>query len=544
MTKGEGQVWTAEIDASEITEDIQFKLVVNGGWKGATSAVKISAPEGWIEGEDNWILKHTITRYKTYTVTATCAGSVATESDWTITIAGKDKRTKDVAISPASGDITAGINAELGSNYFAKNVTINLAENGAYTISAPIKAGGNITINGNGATIDASTGDNIIGIEGVNGFAKKADGTDSDHSLVNAITFKDVTITGMTKALVRDLMTKTLLETLTIDNCVMQVSDAKPFIDFDSRGYVGKVVVKNSTLWASAPTNKNFAKYGSRPKNVNEALNQEFDIQNSTIVNIGAKADFSGGQNFNNLKQNGTANNIYTLKNNIFVNCGKSGQVVVGFNNGQPSATPVWDVDKNAFNWNGADVAAAEVTKAGQKSEADIVKNCVAGVVVFADAAKGDFTLGDCAQYIAKIGDPRWIEAKKVVNVVIEATFIEGGDITSAISAAEKYLAYNETIGNITITLDKAVAYKVTAPIVACGNITINGNGAEIDASALDGNFTQMAAVENPTEWTAADVTIKGITVKGLKKGSVLQRMQELCCRELHHRRLRGRAGG
>jgi len=518
MTKGEGQVWTAEIDASEITEDIQFKLVVNGGWKGATSAVKISAPEGWIEGEDNWILKHTITRYKTYTVTATCAGSVATEADWTVTIAGKDKRTKDVTISPASGDISEAINAELGSNYFAKNVTINLAENGAYTLSGTIKAGGSVTINGNGSTIDASTGDNIVGIDGVAGFAKKADETDSDHSLVNAITFKDVTITGMQKALVRDLMTKTLLETLTIDNCVMQVSNAKPFIDFDGRGYVGKVVVKNSTLWASAPTEKNFAKYGSRPKNVNEALNQEFDIQNSTIVNIGAKADFSGGQNFNNLKQNGTANNIYTLKNNIFVNCGKSGQVVVGFNNGQPSATPVWDVDKNAFNWNGADVAAAEVTKAGQKSEADIVKNCVAGVVVFADAAKGDFTLGDCAQYIAKIGDPRWIEAKKVVNVVIEATFIEGGDITSAISAAEKYLAYNETIGNITITLDKTVAYKVTAPIVACGNITINGNGAEIDASALDGNFTQMAAVENPTEWTAADVTIKGITVKGLKK--------------------------
>ena len=518
MTKGEGQVWTTEIDGSEITEDIEFKLIVNGGWKGATSAVKISAPEGWIEGTDNWILKHTITRYKTYTVTATCAGSVATESDWTITIAGKDKRTKDVVISPASGDISEAINAELGSNYFAKNVTINLAENGAYTLSGTIKAGGSVTINGNGSTIDASTGDNIVGIDGVAGFAKKADETDSDHSLVNAITFKDVTITGMQKALVRDLMTKTLLETLTIDNCVMQVSNAKPFIDFDGRGYVGKVVVKNSTLWASAPTEKNFAKYGSRPKNVNEALNQEFDIQNSTIVNIGAKADFSGGQNFNNLKQNGTANNIYTLKNNIFVNCGKSGQVVVGFNNGQPSATPVWDVDKNAFNWNGADVAAAEVTKAGQKSEADIVKNCVAGVVVFADAAKGDFTLGDCAQYIAKIGDPRWIEAKKVVNVVIEATFIEGGDITSAISAAEKYLAYNETIGNITITLDKTVAYKVTAPIVACGNITINGNGAEIDASALDGNFTQMAAVENPTEWTAADVTIKGITVKGLKK--------------------------
>ena len=521
LTKGEGNVYTGVLDASAYEDDVEFKLVVNGDTWIGFDQLTMNAPDGWVEkpeGNDNFLLKNSSTRYKSYNITATWVSNALANKGWTVKIEGKEPRTKDVTISPASGDISEAINAELGSNYFAKNVTINLAENGAYTLSGTIKAGGSVTINGNGSTIDASTGDNIVGIDGVAGFAKKADETDSDHSLVNAITFKDVTITGMQKALVRDLMTKTLLETLTIDNCVMQVSNAKPFIDFDGRGYVGKVVVKNSTLWASAPTEKNFAKYGSRPKNVNEALNQEFDIQNSTIVNIGAKADFSGGQNFNNLKQNGTANNIYTLKNNIFVNCGKSGQVVVGFNNGQPSATPVWDVDKNAFNWNGADVAAAEVTKAGQKSEADIVKNCVAGVVVFADAAKGDFTLGDCAQYIAKIGDPRWIEAKKVVNVVIEATFIEGGDITSAISAAEKYLAYNETVGNITITLDKTVAYKVTAPIVACGNITINGNGAEIDASALDGNFTQMAAVENPTEWTAADVTIKGITVKGLKK--------------------------
>ncbi|MBO5580635.1 MAG: hypothetical protein J5952_09505, partial [Prevotella sp.] len=192
MTKGEGQVWTAEIDASEITEDIQFKLVVNGGWKGATSAVKISAPEGWIEGEDNWILKHTITRYKTYTVTATCAGSVATEADWTVTIAGKDKRTKDVTISPASGDISEAINAELGTEYFAKNVTINLVENGAYTISESITAGGNIAINGAaGATIDASA----LKVPFIQlSDAPTGSKNDKDAYLVDAVTIKDVKI--------------------------------------------------------------------------------------------------------------------------------------------------------------------------------------------------------------------------------------------------------------------------------------------------------------------------------------------------------------
>lgn len=283
------------------------------------------------------------------------------------------------------------------NNTKAGNIIFNLAEDGSYTlksaegVSATIKGAYDITINGNGATIDASEGDNIVAIDKVKEFAKKADGSDSDHSYVNAITFKDVTIKGMKKALVRDLMTKTLLETLTIDNCVIEASNAKVVIDFDGKGYVGKVVVKNSTIWAAAPTNKHFAKYGSRPKNVDESFNQEFDVQNSTFVNISPNTNLDGGQNLNNLKQQGTEYNIYTLKNNIFMNCGKSGQVVVGFNGGQTSSTPVWDVDGNVFNWNGADVSATEVSKAGKKSDEDIVKNSHAGIIEFTDAANGDF---------------------------------------------------------------------------------------------------------------------------------------------------------
>ena len=369
----------------------------------------------------------------------------------------------DIVVNPediTDGDITKALSdkiASYGEDVRVKNITINLAEGEAYTLSATIKGAYDITINGNGATIDASNGDNIVAIDKVNAFAKKSDGSDSDHSYVSAITFKDVTIKGMKKALIRDLMTKTLLETLTIDNCVMEVSDQKPFIDFDGRGYVGKVVVKNSTIWAAAPTNKNFAKYGSRPKNVDEAFNQEFDIQNSTFVNIAPKPDFSGGQNLNNLKQTGTANNIYTLKNSIFVNTGKSGQVVTGFNGGQVSATPVWDVDTNVFNWNGADVSANEVSKAGKKDNEDIVKNSHAGIIEFTDAANGDFNgrftaapvkedaeESSRASEVATLlncGDPRWtIEWKQGYAINIDAKF---GDVTTV---PADYAAEGETV--------------------------------------------------------------------------------------------------
>lgn len=477
---------------------------------GTGTANVLTIPGSWTFYSDNnyW--------YNLYTET-----SITMNEGSTIAYPGLD-----IDISPATGtDISAAITEAQGTAAKLGNVKITLAKDGAYTLSAPIKAGGNITINGNGATIDASTGDNIIGIEGVNGFAKKADGTDSDHSLVNAITIKDVTIKGMTKALVRDLMTKTLLETLTIDNCVIQASNAKVVVDFDGRGYVGKVVVKNSTIWAAAGTGKHFAKYGSRPKNVNDGpLNQEFDVQNSTFVNIAANADFGGGANFNNFSQKGTANNIYTLKNNIFVNCGKNGQVVVGFNAGQTSSTPVWDVDKNAFNWNGADVAAAEVTKAGKKDDVDIVQNIVPGIVAFASEtaiADGNFKLANCAQNTSHIGDPRWLDATVEPEAEDITISPASGDISDALFNVTG--AVNKKAKNVTINLTADAAYTVTEPIVAGGSIAINGAaGATIDASALTAPFIQMSATPGVAAnekggYPIDGITIKDVTITGVK---------------------------
>ena len=69
------------------------------------------------------------------------------------------------------GDITAAIAAK-AAGAPVKSLTINLAENGAYTISAAIKAAGDVAINGAaGATIDASAADveggvNFIELQG------------------------------------------------------------------------------------------------------------------------------------------------------------------------------------------------------------------------------------------------------------------------------------------------------------------------------------------------------------------------------------------
>ena len=338
----------------------------------------------------------------------------------------------DINITVESGkDIAAEVEAA-ADGAPVKSINVTLKADGSYTIGSSLTSQGNVIINGNGATIDASSlSDPVITLSGGTTFAPKAAGTESDHVLVENVTDKDVTISGQKGALLRDAQ-KSLVETVTIENSVVEMPAAgKNVLDFNSKGYAGKVIVKNSTIWSAGKNTGFFAQYGSRPKNVNGDLLQEFDFENSTIVNI------ANGKNFNDLKQNGTAQNVYTIKNNIFSDCGKAGQVVVGFNKGQNSATPVWDVDGNTFLLDGADNSAAEISKAGQKNGEDIVKNCLESDPEFADAANGDFTVGESTdQAELETGDPRWL---------VEYAGGEGDatDLLAEIDEAKKLLKYS-----------------------------------------------------------------------------------------------------
>lgn len=319
---------------------------------------------------------------------------------------------KDIEIAAADitdGDITAAIETALAGDY-ANNVTINLAA-GNYTVSKPIVAAGNVIINGNGASIDASTLANpFITLSGTTEYVTLPDNTkDAAHLFIESVILKDLTIKGMPDAIIFDTQ-KTLLKNLTIDNCDIQVPN-KVFINFQSKGYVETVTVKNSTIW-STNNAQFFAQYGSRLKNLNGAevagWLQTFDIRNSTFYNIAT------GKNVCDFQMNSQKCNVYTLKNNIFVNCGKEGQTVVGFNKGGTSPNPIWTVDGNIFNYNGADKSAAETSKAGKKDGENIVKNSIAGVVTFTDAANGDFGGSIDGQVAwgseapATVGDPRW----------------------------------------------------------------------------------------------------------------------------------------
>ena len=90
----------------------------------------------------------------------------------------------------------------------------------------------------------------------------------------------------------------------------------------------------------------------------------------------------------------------------------------------------------------------------------------------------------------------------------------EGGDISEALAAACEFT----NVGDIVINLKEGVTYTVSQPIVAPYSLTVNGNGATIDASALEAALITTPAGDL-AEWMEGSLVIKDVTVKGVKKG-------------------------
>ena len=465
-------------------------------------------------------------------------------ADAVVIIATFQRIAEDIIVNSEDiegGDIAAALQKKIDEKLYVdeegneapcrvKDIFIYLASGEAYTLSGTLTAPNNILLQGGAedgddlATITMAEGmtDNIITLDGTEALAQKPDGTDSDHKLIADVTIDGVAIYGMQAALVKDAQ-KTLVENLTISNSIVEAPAAgKNVLDFNSKGYAGKVTVVNSSIYANGKNTGFFAQYGSRPKNVNGDWLQEFDVQNSTFANI------ANGKNICDLKQNGTAQNVYTLKNNIFVDCGKNGQTVVGFNKGQSSATPQWDVDGNVFNWGGLDTSAAETTKAGQKDGEDIVKNSLAGRVEFADIAEPDLggrmILAPGVEAPESMpGDPRWtLTTAEGFNI----TVIVSKDGTGSASAEYTYAAEGDEVG---LTTTPAEGYEIEAIVMTDANgkllDTVDGDSFVMPGEdvIIVVTYTKTTGIDDVTTAESEEgawFTIKGIRIdKPVQKG-------------------------
>ena len=303
---------------------------------------------------------------------------------------------KDVllAVEPGS-DISTVLEAELAGAE-AKSIEIILAV-GDFTITKPIICAGNVDISGSKpSTIDASA------LEGP--MIQMPDAAPTEITKIDNINISELTIKGLKQALFYSSQKNYDIAQFNIIDCVIELAANATTIDFTKGSAARNINVLNSTIYAPTATTSSFysSQGGQKMTELDANAIQTFTFKGNTMYNL-AKS-----KNFFSHRQSNQKWLAYDAENNIFVNCGKSGQTIKGMNGGQGGVNPAWTIVGNAFNFDGADTSANEET--GDADEP--VKDSVAGTIAFTDAANGDFngsfTLAEGATKPDALGDGRW----------------------------------------------------------------------------------------------------------------------------------------
>ena len=343
----------------------------------------------------------------------------------------------DIEISPADGDIAAALKAETDKVAKVGNITINLTKDVTYTVGATLVAPNSITINGNGAIIDASALEaNMIQWTNIDAAATwtKAD-----------VSISGVTVKGLKKALFFSNSKYYYGDFSLINSVVEQAGDATTF-DYTKGSVAINFMVSGSTIYAPTATTKSLysSQGGQKATEYKDDATQSFAFLLNTMYNL------AKGKNFFSHRQSNQKWLAYGVQSNIFVNCGKSGQVIKGMNGGQSGANPTWAISGNAFNFEGADTSADEST--GDDEEP--VKESVAGVMTFANVETpdfgGTFEMPAGATAPTALGDPRWTIT---YTNVLDKLYIMGNGTTGGWDATTE-MTFNEQTQAFEYTLE------------------------------------------------------------------------------------------
>ncbi len=343
-----------------------------------------------------------------------------------------------ISLAPATGaDLAAELAAAQAENPYPASITITLAAEGAYTVGETMNVNCPITIKGDAAkpaTIDAvalsapmvQLTEDILP-DFTKTYTVEGEEEPKSYTELGSVVFENVLINGLSRQLFYANKQKVVLNELAVRNSIIGFdgSAKKTIFDFNGGGNTKKLEVSNSTIWGNPSNEQNGGFFSTQSSQdvteFNPEFTQEFNIVNSTIYNV------ANGKTVSSLRKNSQKYMKYVVKNNLIISSGKKNQFLVGLNAGQPGKVDNWDVSGNSIQWGSAaedgavtfeDILADE-KPAGQATEG------VEGIVAFAgDCAAGDFTLAQCAQNTAKVGDPRWlVEAK---NIFFEITDEEG----------------------------------------------------------------------------------------------------------------------
>ena len=365
--------------------------------------------------------------------------------------AGEEAGPKNIEISPESGtDIAVELASAMESVEAVGNITINLAEDGEYTVGASIVASQSLVINGNGAKIDASAlSDAFINYASVTGEkAKKADDSESEYTIVDKVSVKDVEITGLGQSFINNAAGKVLFKEVVVDNAVIMVKGSKTIFALSS-GYPEDLKITNSTLWSEdGHAGYLFQSHGKAP-DINPDYKTSWTIDKSTLyqISVGKQAN-----NSNTFK--GKNYLVMTLTNSILYNFGSNtGNEVKGWLFGQNSTTPTITYENNTY-WS-ADGAVAGWTDSS-KQGSDQSETALTTDPYFRDPVNGDFALeAGSEQALNKTGDPHWgTWSAPGTEYVITVDEAENGTVAVDVVKAEQGT-------EVTVTATPAEGYEV-----------------------------------------------------------------------------------
>ncbi|MCR5641767.1 MAG: DUF4957 domain-containing protein [Prevotella sp.] len=481
------------------------------------------------------MLKAKLDKSKSYEVIAKTAGNQGDIVLQAIRLYGGEAQlgTNEILTgSEIGGYINAYLAAHPGENVF------KLQGNGKYTIKESIAATGSFQLlgaDGAPATIDASQLDGP--------FVKMSEKpcvevNDKDlYVMTDPVQFKNVKIYGLNAQLFYANRVKYMFPAIQLDNTLVEIEGGdKAVFDFFGGGATGKLAINKSTIYAKEKhTGYLFTSQGGQIAIQGDLKEQVFSITNSTIANI------AYGKNIFNHRQRSQTWQVYEAKNSLFLNTGKKGQLLKGFNGGIYHRFPLWKFEGNSFLWTEADGSIVDCGEAESTGDPDEpIKNTIKGVTSF--AGNTNFTVNESSmQAKYKVGDPRWLVPYATAPVKLE---VENAG-TDIIAAINKAIEKSELPKNITVTIYTAGTYttsgalKTNAPVtfqiqdIEPGEAVLKVNhgftlggaikfdGVDIDASDLDAPLFTLAGndyiLKDDGFYNFGKIQLLNMKVKGLK---------------------------
>ena len=335
-----------------------------------------------------------------------------------------------VLIKAKDGSDLTALLEEAAGDKIPNVVVIKLDKNATVTVSKPIVFANSLYIDvpesdilsPASATIDAS---------GLEGPMITTPAEAPAEWVVGNVSISDVKVKGLKKALFASATKNYFYETFAIMGCVVEQAGDATTLDFTKGSVAKDLLISLSTFYAPTATTKSFysSQSGQKATEYNEGIQQRFAIFGNTMYNLAPT------KNFFSHRQSNQKWLVYSVQSNIFVNCGKSGQVIKGINGGQQGTNPTWIVANNIFNFDGEDTSAKEET--GDADEP--VKGSAAGVMTFNSVETPDFggvfTLAEGAAKPDAIGDVyHWTVTYNEIVTGIEAVkTAEGADLENAV---------------------------------------------------------------------------------------------------------------